>query len=641
MGRGLAVRRLIAFTISSVLVLVLAFEGGGYDVADRHQIGLVVWAAITLAIAFGVLPRSVPTPTGIAALIGFAALAGVTALSLRWTESDERTVEELGRVVTYAGFVTLAYLGLSRYTARAAAIGISAAVLLLPVFSLTSRLAPGLLSDDVASVLGVDRLSYPLGYWNALACWAAMAIAIGLVWSVQANRALFRCLAAALVPAAILTVYLTYSRAGVAAVALAVLAALAFSKRRWSLVVNSAAAGVAGALVILVARQQDEIAHATGSGGAGEVVLVLVAGAALCAGVAAIVPMLGLDGLRLRRDLAIVTTIAAALLVGIVAATVFEDTLQERWDEFRNESTPVRSQDPEARLSSLGGARYPAWDAALEAFSADPARGLGAGSFEFWWAREGDEPEFFRDAHSLYFEMLAELGLWGLLSLLLALGAGVWAGLQTLRSVSRPGDVGAGAAMLAAFTVFAFYAMVDWIWEMPALVIIGVGGLAVAGAAGFNRLGERRLPTVTRPAAAVAAFCAAVVLVPSLVSLERLRASATELRAGNPAVALGLADDSIDAAPFAASPYVQRALVNEARRRLDLARFDLEEAIEREPTNWRHHVLLARIAARAGDRAAMQRELREVRRLSPNSIYLSELSGFRPELTALLKQSGG
>jgi Flp pilus assembly protein TadD len=135
-------------------------------------------------------------------------------------------------------------------------------------------------------------------------------------------------------------------------------------------------------------------------------------------------------------------------------------------------------------------------------------------------------------------------------------------------------------------------------------------------------------------AAALAVFA---VLVPPLVSLERLRASATALRQQQPVRALELAEESVDAEPFAASPYVQRALVHEARGDLPAAEADLREAVERERTNWRHRVLLARVAARGGDAAEMDAQLAAARRLSPNSPLLQEGSPLVVELTALAR----
>src|SRR3954447_21414794 len=160
--RRLLVRRAIAFRVAAFLVLVLAFNGGGYDIVVRHQVGLAIWAAIALGLGLGVLPRARLTTPAWVAVGGFAALAGLVLLSHVWTESDERTTEELARILEYTGVVVLAFLALNRYTWHGAAMGLAAAALALPFFALTARLFPSLIADHLATAgSGADRLSYP------------------------------------------------------------------------------------------------------------------------------------------------------------------------------------------------------------------------------------------------------------------------------------------------------------------------------------------------------------------------------------------------------------------------------------------------------------------------------------------------
>jgi tetratricopeptide (TPR) repeat protein len=389
-------------------------------------------------------------------------------------------------------------------------------------------------------------------------------------------------------------------------------------------------------VAILVARGQPEIADATGDAGAGAVLLAVLAGACACAAVAVAVGRSGLDDFRVAPATARIAVGAAVVVALLASVTVGRGPIDRGWDEFRNEDAPTRSNDPAERLTSFGGARYDAWGSAIDAFRANETRGLGPGSFEFWWAENGERAEFFRDAHSLYLEMLAELGPLGFALLLTLLGALLWAAMQARAQKRRSRELGSVAALSAAFVVLAFYAAVDWVWEVPALVVLGLGGAAVAGAAGFERWGRERLSPWLRWGTVAAAVLAFAVLVPGLVSTERQRASASELRAGNPAVALELARESVDAAPWAASPYVQRALAHEELGELGPARADLDEAIEREPDNWRHRLVAARVDAERGDGAAMQRDLDAARRLTPNSVFLLPGSPFLLELQQTL-----
>jgi O-antigen ligase len=617
-------------------VLVLAFNGGGYDVVVRHQVGLAIWAAIALGLGVGILPRATLTPAAWVALGGFAALAALALLSHVWTESDERTTEELARILEYTGVVTLAFLALNRYTWRGAAMGFAAAALVLPFFALTARLFPSLITDHLANGSGGDRLSYPFDYWNGVACWGAMAVAIGLTLSANASRFEIRAVALACVPVAALSVYLTYSRFGAVAIAIAVVAAVAFSRNRWTAVANAIVAGAGATVAVLVAHGHSEIAHATGGPGGGAVALTLIAVGIACAVVAAITQRAGLD--RARMD---VGSARLALGAGVVAtlllAVALHGPIGNAWGEFKNDKPPPATGGT-ARFTSLGSARYDVWTAAVDAFEAHPLDGVGPGAFEYYWSRHGKE-EFVRDAHTLYLEQAAELGLPGLIALLIALGGLLAAALQARAGWRRRRELSAGSALIAAFVVFLAYAGIDWIWELGAIGTLAIGGIAVAAAGGFERYGAAPLRPLLRVGLVVLALAAAISQIPGLVSTERIRASEAKLAAGDLDRARTLADDAIDAEPWAGSPYAARALALESAGDLAGARSDAQDAIDRDPYNWRQYLLLARIDARRGDRRGVEAQLSEARRLAPRSPYLNPASPFRQQLDALLLQN--
>ena len=68
------------------------------------------------------------------------------------------------------------------------------------------------------------------------------------------------------------------------------------------------------------------------------------------------------------------------------------------------------------RLATVSSNRYEYWRVGLAAFAREPVTGLGAGGFRVEWLRERDIAESVKDVHSLELEMLAELGLPGLLA---------------------------------------------------------------------------------------------------------------------------------------------------------------------------------------------------------------------------------
>jgi O-antigen ligase len=135
--------------------------------------------------------------------------------------------------------------------------------------------------------------------------------------------------------------------------------------------------------------------------------------------------------------------------------------------------TPAAGADP-ARLASAQSNRYAYWRVALDAFAAQPLKGVGSGGFRVEWRRERDVVDPARDAHSLYLETAAELGLVGLLLLGVAIAAVVVSAVQARRR-----DAAASAGLIAALALYAIHAGIDWDWEMPALTLVA---LALAAA---------------------------------------------------------------------------------------------------------------------------------------------------------------
>jgi Tfp pilus assembly protein PilF len=75
----------------------------------------------------------------------------------------------------------------------------------------------------------------------------------------------------------------------------------------------------------------------------------------------------------------------------------------------------------------------------------------------------------------------------------------------------------------------------------------------------------------------------------------------------------------VRAEPWAASPYEQRGLVLESAGQFAQAAGDLERAIAREPTNFRHWLILARIETERGDPIAATRDYDRARQLRPEA----------------------
>lgn len=246
--------------------------------------------------------------------------------------------------------------------------------------------------------------------------------------------------------------------------------------------------------------------------------------------------------------------------------------------------------------------------------------GIGPGAFELWWARDGAIREFIRDAHSLYVETLAELGVVGLallavaLALMLGLGA---AGALRKGPVARRA-VAAGAT--AGVAAFAAGASVNWSWEISVLPMLALLLAAVALAAGRPEAAAppQRRPLPRAATAIVAVIAIGLIAIP-FAATGALRDSQAEARGGDLGTALNRADQARRLQPYAATPRLQRALVLERAGALDGAARSIAEAVRRSPQDWRLWLVRSRIEAKRDHAEASVTAYRRARSLNPRS----------------------
>ncbi|MGI9020269.1 MAG: O-antigen ligase family protein [Solirubrobacterales bacterium] len=607
----------VALAVGGGAFAIAVWAGSDAEVASK--LGLLAWSLVAAGLLAGYLPRAIPPREARPLLAGLAALVVLSALALTATGSAERTLDEVARAAGYAGIATLGLMLIGPGRWRSAAAGLAIAAVVVCSLSLFARLAP----DAAPRGVGGERLSYPVGYWNALAAWCAMTIAILVAWAGGGRDRATRAAAIAALPVAGVCLYLTYSRGGLLTALLGVGVAVALSAQRRRTLTYTAAAAAASAIVVLVIRAQPEIARGEGAGGAGLVALALAGACAACWLLARHLP-LPREPVRRRqraplthgRAVAIVAAAVAVLIAFPLAYAVIEG------DEPAGAAVPA---DPEARVLSLEGDRPQLWKAALDAGAAEPVRGIGPGTFEFWWAREGAEPELVRDAHSFYLEQFAELGLAGMMAAAVGAAGILWLALTPLR---RGDDGAAAVAVAAASVVFVAYLGIDWIWESTAVAVLGLAVAVVAGSGAARSVrrhagggGSRRGGLAGPPRAALVAVALAgtAVQVPGLVAASRIEASKGALVAGHLADASELAGEAVTAEPWAASPYAQRAEVEITRGDYDAARDQLVEAVERERENFRHWLALASVEAELGHAVAARGAFERAEALAPRA----------------------
>ena len=76
-------------------------------------------------------------------------------------------------------------------------------------------------------------------------------------------------------------------------------------------------------------------------------------------------------------------------MVAVVAAVALDapGRASDAWEEFKNPEVAATSSDRFDTAS--GNGRYQYWDSSLDAMCENPLTGTGAGTFEFWWDRNG------------------------------------------------------------------------------------------------------------------------------------------------------------------------------------------------------------------------------------------------------------
>lgn len=569
-----------------------ALSGAGLLEAERTAAALVGWTAIALGLLLRRLPMVRLPPGSRRAAMAGGALIAWTALGLLWTESTGRTVDEVARLLALGILPAAVWLYAGPRSWRPLAWGVLAALFAVPVLAVVARLAPDLFGAAPPDLgVGFRRLAFPLGYWNALGIWSAAAAAAAVLLGSQAGGVRVRAVILATVPFAVLAVYLSYSRAATVLLLAGIATAIVAAGVERRTMLRTLGVAALSAPPVLVVRARPEIADATGTEGAVLVGVVLLAAAAGCAVIGAWSRRLPAHTAPLAR---VVGLSAVLAVVVVVVAGSASDV-----------ATPAESrpggQDPAVRLLQLDSDRYSLWASALRAFEAEPLHGIGPGAFALWWSREPSTEREIANAHSLPLEALAELGLPGLALLAAFLALLFAAGLRGGESVRSRGARAQQRALLIVFAIVIAGASVDWLVESGAIVAMALACVTLAAAPAANERKGR--PRFGRRAAAlsVGAVAAALLQAPGSVGSVAEERSLRAFERDDFRFALEQAERAVDARPWAATPYVDRAVALAALGELDAARADAMAAIERERGDWRHLVLLARIERAAGN----------------------------------------
>lgn len=578
----------IAFAILVGAILLGAmFAGDASDVGGILPVGgaaVVALAGALVAVALGRFPVPRVGRSG-ALLIGAAvALTFWIGATMAWSIVGDRSWDAFNKAVAYCAFLGLGVVlaAIARGSgARLAASMLSLAIGATLAWALLAKAVPALDAEGDR----VARLREPVGYWNALALLADVAIVLGLwLGTAREHRRSVRVAGALLVYLATLALMLTLSRTGVVVgvvvLALWLVVGLERVPSGLLLVVSAGPAIIVGAWAFTRPALTEDVATRADrvSDGAVFGILALV-GAVLVAGLVAFGLRRSLEPDTRRRAgrgliaLAAVIVVAAGAAASVSAADAFSSGRD--CSEVVNDPSRLGSLDPNLRLCW--------WAEARDVFVHHSPEGAGAGTFEIARKRFRQDARNVVQPHSVPLQQLADGGVAGLVLFVALVAAAAAACVCALRRLSGS-ERAAAAALVAAPAAYVVHALVDYNWDF--LAVTAPTMLAAGVLAG---VGRSSAPGPRRPFLAVGVVLVASVALASF-SFPRLadraeRSSTRELAAGN----LDRARDQALWARFfnslSADPLISLARVEERRGNVLRAERNYIRAVELQPDN--------------------------------------------------------
>jgi hypothetical protein len=608
LGRSIEPFKHGTLVLVAIAYTALAIADGGASQRLTAAATIGVW--VLVAVGAGARAwslRSVPR-TAIVAGGCLAGLGALTSLSMIWADDAGRAFAAFVRVAGYLGLFSLVALSTPRSGVRGWLAGLAVGATVVCLVSLGTRFDPSLFGGgdrqlNAALPAAQGRLSYPIGYWNGLAALLATQTVLLLWFGARAMARHWRAVAVGLIPLPLLALYLTSSRGGFGAALAGGLVLVAIERRRVSLIAGGVLGAGGGALLVAFAHSRDAFLSGLADSAARDQGLEVGIATLLCVLVVGAARYLLDERLARFRMPSVSWRIAAPLLICAAALAVLLINPEARL----NDASGADRAGPGSGhlLSASSSYRDQYWKAALGAFGSEPVTGVGAGNWGLYWNAHPEVALPVVNAHSLYLETLAELGILGLL---FVLGFFVTAAVSgwRVRAVASGGEAAPGLAVLAAG---ALTAGLEWTWQIPAafVPVIIVAGLLTAASA------EVRVARSARAAGeSTSRFGLGIAMIgfawASIWAAGILLVADTKLDSSRAAVARGdlgaAANDARDAGtvePWSPEPRLQLALVEELGRNLPAARRAAGLAIDRAPGDWRPWAVAARIDARAGE----------------------------------------
>jgi hypothetical protein len=601
-------------------LLYLSFNAGGYFPSATGFATIVFAQALVLRTTLAERPfegfsRALAIP--LTALVLYAAFQLTSAL---WSHATANTLDEF--VLTLLYILAMVLFGSVRYTRERAnwlVRALVAALAAVCLIGLISRVLPH--TWPTATSFFADRLNYPLTYWNAEGMVAAIVLILG--FHLTADRAehwSVRVAAAALLPGVAATLLLTFSRGAIGVAAIGFLSYCLLT--RFS-TIPTALLAVAAPVAIAVRSAWDATAlatrHPTSPAAVSQGHHVAVVVGACMVGAALLRAVLLLADRRIAR-LAVVRTppprrlragigIGIGVLVLAIALAGGAGGFAHReYDKFVDGTHEAHSSQTRERLTDPSNdGRLPLWRAAVRIYETQKLRGTGAGTYQQYFPRYRTETGYVVDAHSLYLQSLAELGIVGFV-LILVVVIGILVGLAAR---IRGPDRALYAALFAVSLAWAIHQAFDWDWQMPAvtLSVFMLAGLALARPQD-GKPGLSGLPT-ERTFIALGWLLIAVAPLFVATSYSRLHHSAAELARGECTSARQEALSSLSLSAQRPQAYSIIGVCDLEQGFAQAAVPAMAQAASLEPESWEQQFWLAvaRAAAGVDPHAAIRRAL--------------------------------
>jgi O-antigen ligase len=595
----------------AAITVYLAFRSGGYFAGAPAIVAVVLGVALMLRVVLAGHPFEGFGPALICGTVGLGLYALWTLLSALWSHAPAQAMIEFDRALMYwLALVLFGSFGWSRerllWAVRLLAVGMFAVALL----GLVTRVLPEL--HSIGTTLENSRLSYPLSYWNAVGIFTAVAIVITLGLATRREEhPVSKALAAAAIPILVATLYFTFSRGAVLALALGVPVFVICSARRELIPTALAIAPPAVVAVLLCLGTGDlSTGHYANPTAISEGRTLAWELAGLAAAAAALRTLLipldrRLDRIEIsprsrRRGWMAAAALAVVVLVVAGVAVDAPTKISHGWNDFTETKSAKDPRELQDRFTTLNNnGRVVQWELSWENFKRHPLLGSGAGTYGQVWAKEGNGQFRIVNAHSIYFETMSNLGLPGLIFLLV----GLFSILLGLALRIRGPDRIIYAALFSATLTWAVHAGYDWDWEMPATTffIFSVGAMAIAAHRGAGATWAPPVPgRIVRLALGIG--CLALVVTPALVAISQgfLNSAVRGLQAGDCSAASHDALDSINVLSARPEPYQVLGFCDSRAGENELAIQLLQTAVDRDPDEWESYYGLALVQAAAG-----------------------------------------